>query len=61
MGGVPGAVGGGDFGVQGHGVLWLSCGEFVVRCGRLNGKGRRSIRHRQPSVLISSLIVPSWR
>jgi hypothetical protein len=36
------------------------CDSFVVRCGRLNGKGRRSFRRWQLSVLISSLIVPSW-
>jgi hypothetical protein len=59
--GVPSARGSGDFGVRGRGVLWFSCGEFVVRCGRLNGKGRRSFRRWHPSVLISSLIVPSWR
>jgi hypothetical protein len=47
--------------VFGHGFLWFFRGALVVRDGQLKAKGRRSFRRRQPLILISSLIVPSWR
>jgi hypothetical protein len=48
-------------GARGLCFLWSFRGEFVVRCGRLNAKGCRGFRRRQPCILISTLIVAGWR